>query len=266
MSDQEPSNEASDPTRYNFSAHAIGASAQFHKLDAEDLASVIQVPTLGASVLPAIGGVSVSEVSNFCHETFFPRRRNLVTVHRIRTKATGLVHGKQYRTEAEADVESITFVDKFHIESAKYHLLSVRDAIDAPPKVSTANRLTGIHLGLATLEVELDDYLLPSFATETQIEANLKAFPGGGKTESYGAYRFHLVKNLVINQGLEKNGIEKIAHNAVHWKDFGSIFFGEVIVKGDDRQVTLVRLQMGSDAGGSGTVGDGHSNGSAGSN
>jgi hypothetical protein len=77
-----------------------------------------------------------------------------------------------------------------------------------------------------------------------------------------GIRTFSLVRHIEINgPDDELRLIEKQENNAIRWRGFGKIFFGEVIVKENDRQVTLVRLQMGSDAGGSGTVGDGQSNG-----
>jgi hypothetical protein len=48
---------------------------------------------------------------------------------------------------------------------------------------------------------------------------------------------------------------------AIHWKGFGRIVLGEVHVKGNGRCVTLVRLAIGSDAGGPGAVRSGQSNG-----
>jgi len=48
------------------------------------------------------------------------------------------------------------------------------------------------------------------------------------------------------------------------WEGFGRIILGEVHVYDHKRRVTLVRLAMGSDAGGQGTIGDGESNGQVG--
>jgi hypothetical protein len=256
------------PDRYIFSGYAIGAAAHCHTLYGKNLDSVIQVPALGASVLPSIGGLSRSEVSNFCFEaTYDTTRRNLISVRHIKSKAEGTTIGKEYRTLIEADIESITFIDKLHIDSVKLYVLSKRKGTDADPwitepEVITKNRITGVHLGDVTVQVELDNDFLGSVATENLIEEN-GALASSKRVEEYaGTYRFNLVKNLVLTETKE---IKKIAPNAVSWAGFGKIYFGEVIVKNDDRQVTLVRVEMGSDVGGSGTVGDGHSNGSAGS-
>jgi hypothetical protein len=260
------------PDRYIFSAHVIGAAAHCHTLDNEKVKSTIQVPALAPSVLPAIGGLSRSEVSNFCLQIPYPTtRRSLLSVHRIKTRAEGTIIGKQYRTEIDAEVESITFADKLHIDSARLHILSTREALEkepyfSEPTVSTKNRITGIHLGAATIQVDLDDDLLPKFPTSKHIEADLERACQNKIRRYRGNYFFSLVKNiLVVNQDREVNKIEQVAPNAVHWDGFGTIFFGEAIVKNDDRLVTLVRVEMDAEVEGSGTVGPGSSNGSAGS-
>ena len=50
---------------------------------------------LGPSVLPPTGGVSKSQVSDYHFEVSYPRRRSLLTVHRIETMAAGRMRGKQ---------------------------------------------------------------------------------------------------------------------------------------------------------------------------
>jgi hypothetical protein len=52
--------------------------------------------------------------------------------------------------------------------------------------------------------------------------------------------------------------------NVIVWKGFGRIILGEIHVKAHDRRLTLVRLAMGSDAGGTADTGDGHTNGDTG--
>ncbi len=47
---------------------------------------------------------------------------------------------------------------------------------------------------------------------------------------------------------------------SIKWDGFGKIFLGEVIVSAEDRKIDMIRLKMGSDAGGSGISGGGHTN------
>jgi hypothetical protein len=64
----------------------------------------------------------------------------------------------------------------------------------------------------------------------------------------------------LVGPEAEKQGMTVHGYT-ITWKGFGKIIFGEVYVKGNDRQLTMVRLAMGSDAGGSGSAGSGQSNG-----
>ena len=63
---------------------------------------------------------------------------------------------------------------------------------------------------------------------------------------------------------VEKQSIS-VEGYTIRWKGFGRIFLGEVVLRGNSRQVTLVRLAMGSSAGGPGSMGCGKTNGQVGS-
>jgi hypothetical protein len=265
-----PAGTASPSThKYNFSGSMIGAAAHFHKLDDQTLPDLLHMPMQGASLVSKIGGQSVSEVSNYAFEVDHPRKRKLVTVGHILSVVHGLTTGTRYQTVTESDIESITFVDKLRIDKLRFRMTASRDGVDGPTTLTTeGNLIQGIHIGAADIIVELDDSLLPALATGAHIQGRPQNGTQNGPAiqSKDGAYHFHLVKSLrIVNQDQEKSKIDT-GPNWVRWDGFGTIFFGEVTVKSDDRRVTLVRLQMGSDAGGSGTVGDGHSNGSAGGN
>ena len=65
--------------RYIFSGHAIGASAQFDRLDETHNLNHV-VPTQGATALPPTGGLSKSHVGNFSFDVDQPRPRTLLRV------------------------------------------------------------------------------------------------------------------------------------------------------------------------------------------
>ena len=256
---------------YYFSGHALGASARFTKLDNKEGFNEI-VPVLGASVLPTTGGESTALVSNYCYEVVKPRRRNLLTVHRIATSAIGRDMGTHFETETNARVESITIVDKLHIDLLVVHVVSSRDLRDNEPKItSTGNKIQGVFLGAVEAKVTLNDDIMHACASTSQIA---RFFDGKSENDRNaasvvqqgGITRLTLVRDIQL-KGAERDK-QKITRvgNALYWDGFGFIFFGEVLVKDQDRQVNLVRLQMGSDDGGSGTMGNGQSNGVTGSN
>jgi hypothetical protein len=84
---------------------------------------------------------------------------------------------------------------------------------------------------------------------------------GGSLADDHGHHRFSLVRSIELSgPETEKQSISVDGYR-IHWKGFGRIILGEVHVKGHERRVTLVRLAMGSDGGGSGTGGTGGGNG-----
>jgi hypothetical protein len=52
-----------------------------------------------------------------------------------------------------------------------------------------------------------------------------------------------------------------IDEHTVHVPDFGRIYFGEILIRNDSRRLTMMRLELGSAAGGSGAAGDVEDNG-----
>jgi len=260
---------STDGRRYIFAGHAIGAQAHFHKLD--DVMNLDHhIPTLGASVLPPTGGLSTSKVNNYCYQVSHPRRRTLLSVHRIETMARGKQKGDVLETETEAEIESIDVLEKVHIDLVHVHVLATRKSLDDDAVITTKGlNIQGVHLGPVEVRVTLkDEEVFCCCGNARQVEKFFKernlslASPVGHPIKQY-----HIVKSIEIVAGPEDQRADIDIHdNVIHWRGFGRMHFGEVIVKDQDRQVTMVRLQMGSDGGGSGSVGDGHSNGSTGSN
>jgi hypothetical protein len=249
-----------DRSRFVFSGHAIGAAAQFHKLDRKRHLNHV-IPALGPSVLPPTGGVSKSQVSDFQFEVSYPRRRSLLTVHRIETMAAGRSDGNKLETETEARIESISIVDKLHIDLVQVHVLATREGLRGAPKASTrGNKIEGFHLGNVTAIITLDNEALAHCGTAAELTAFHKE-RGTPIEAPDGVCTFSLVRDIRLRGPEKERRLIHVEGNAIHWENFGWIFLAEVIVRQNDRQVTMVRLQMGSDAGGSGTVGDGQSNG-----
>ena len=54
----------------------------------------------------------------------------------------------------------------------------------------------------------------------------------------------------------------RISGHSVHVKDFGTVFFGEMLITGHTRRLTMVRMQLGSPESGSIAFGEVETNGS----
>ncbi len=267
---------------YTYSAYALGVSAQFHSLDdSHNLDHV--VPTLGASVLAPTGGHSRSRVIHYAFTVDQPRKRTLLSVRKIKTTVSGRNLGNRYETEVEADIEAVRLVEKLHIGAVRLHLLSTLDAESegATPVVTTkGSHIEGVQLGAVTAEVVLDEEPLLSCGNAKQLadfyyrqtEDYRKKygwrFALDAAPESPGVrclqHKFSLVREIHITGPERDKQPISVDGYTIHWKGFGKIILGEVQVKCNDRRVTMVRLAMGSDAGGPGTVGGGQSNGSNG--
>jgi hypothetical protein len=267
---------------YIFSAHALGVAAQFHRLDeAQNLNHV--VPTLGASVLAPTGGLSRSRVTHYAYSVDRPRRRTLLSVRKIKTAVSGRNLGNRLETEVEADIEAVQVVEKLHIGAIRLHFLSARPAEpeNAVPVVTTTGiRIDGVHLGNVKAVVVLDEEPLLSCGTADQLaefyrkqtddyrKANDRRFVLDTAPEGAGGpcrqHMFSLVREIHLSGPERDRQLITVDGYTIHWKGFGKIILGEVHVKGNDRRVTMVRLAMGSDAGGHGTAGGAESNGSMG--
>jgi hypothetical protein len=254
-------------TRYIFSGHAIGAAARFNKLE-KVLGFNHVVPALGTSVLPAAGGVSRSEVTNYNYEVTVPKRRSLFSVARIESRAEGRETGRErFVTDTEVRIESITFLEKLYIDLIHVHVQAERDGLKNSPQIaSSRSQIEGVHLGKTTATIHLNRKVLGKCATTREFSAAVGEHNLPYKELDQGAILSTIVERIDLSDN-DHGNIHQFdgRPNVLYWHGFGWIYFGEVIVKGDDRQVTMLRLQMGSDGGGTGTAGDAHSNGSSGS-
>ena len=269
-------------SNYIYSGQALGAAAHFHRLDdVENLNHLI--PTLGASVLAPTGGASESHIKDYAYKVDHPRHRTLVSIRKIDTAVTGKETEAGFETDVNADVIDIDVLEKLHIDSVRLHFFASRpvEPDDAVPTVTTkGSHVAGIRMGAVTATVTLDEEPLTHCGTAQQLGDFYRAQSEEYKKEHGWRYhldvhgsadphphhhRFTLVKGIQLSgPETELQSISLERTNVIRWKGFGRIFLGEVEVKGNERRVTLVRLAMGSDGGGSGTAGSGSSNGQTG--
>jgi hypothetical protein len=247
--------------RFMFAGHAIGAAAQFHRLDElENLNHVI--PVLGASVLPVTGGRSESHLEQpYRLDVDQPRQRCLFAVERIDTWAEGRDdRNGAFETELSIDVAGLHVVEKLHIDFIRLHLHSARKGAADPNVTTKGNRIEGMRLGNVEARVTIDDEPLAHTGTADRFAAFHRS--RGLELGHTGDYhRGAIVRKIeLVGEERDRQGMS-VDGNTIVWPGFGRIILGEVHVKGHERRVTMVRLAMGSDAGGSSTTADGQSNG-----
>jgi hypothetical protein len=268
--------------RYLYSGHTVGASAQFHRLDdVENLNH--RIPALGASVLPVTGGLAIAHAADYSYVVEHPRHRTLLSVRRVDSSAEGRELADRFETEVGAEVESIRVVEKLHVDFVKFHMLStLKKKKDAEPTVSTAgNEIEGMRLGRVKVKLVLDEEPLHFSGSKAQLAAFYtkqtadyrrdQAWRFGTPADAdqlaspYGIYTYSLVREIHLEGPEREKQSMSVEGYAIRWEGFGRIVLGEVVVRGNTRQVTLVRLAMGSGAGGPGSMGCGQTNGQLGS-
>jgi hypothetical protein len=268
------------PIKYfRFSGSALGVSAQFTELDGvEGLNHVI--PTLGASVLAATGGVAQAGVKNYAYTVDQPRKRTLLSVRQVDTATHGRDLGKRYETEVVSDIQDLQVVDKLNISHLHLHFLSTRGAEpdDAVTEVTTKGScIDGLQMGNVKAQVVLDEEPLLYTGDGEQLSAfyakqtadyrmnngwRFALDPASeGKCKCCREHKFSLVREIILSGPEPEKQKITVDGYTIHWSGFGRIILGEVHVKGRDRRVALVRLAMGCNAGGPGSAGGGASNG-----
>jgi hypothetical protein len=242
--------------RFMFAGHAIGAAARFHRLyDSQNLNHV--VPTLGTSVVPVSGGRSDSHADPYKYDVQEPQPRTLLAVQRVDTLAEGRDTNGVVQTEVSAEVVGLEVVEKLRCDLVRMHMLVTRTGSSGPVVTTNGNRIDGLRLGNVQAVVTIDETPLTNSATAEQFETFHSA--ARRPLTRFGDYwRSTIVSNIQLI-GSDPN--MTVDGNVIVWKGFGRIILGEIHVKAHERQLTLVRLEMGSDAGGSGSAGDGKTNG-----
>jgi hypothetical protein len=246
--------------RFMFAGHAIGASARFHRLDdVQNLNHV--VPTLGSSVLSSSGGRCESRRPDpFRFEVTAPRQRCLMSVESVDTMAEGSDVDGVVATEVMAEVVGLEVVEKLRCDLVRMHMLVTRTNGGEPVVTTQGNRIEGLRMGDVKAVVTIDEAPLLNSSDSGAFETFLSS-TGRPLSSTGESVRSTIVSNIEL---IGSDPDITVEGNTIVWHGFGRIILGEIDVKGHDRRLSLVRLEMGSDAGGSGGAGEGHTNGTEG--
>ncbi len=267
---------------YFFSGHSVGASAYFDRIGTTRNLDHV-VPTLGGSVLSITGGASKSHVSNFSFSVDQPRRITLLSVRSIDTRIEGKQRDDAFETDIEGVAESAEVVEKLRVGRVMMHFNSARQIDDSKKivKVRTNGcKIEGLQLGPVQAKVKLDEEPLCAAGTRQDLADfyrskkssyrrknswRFNTAPESVDLPNHGGYhRCSIVREIkLVGEEKDKAGISVDGYTII-WKGFGRIILGEVWAGDHDRRLTMVRLAMGSDAGGGGVIICGRSNGQVG--
>lgn len=248
--------------RYLFKGHAVGVAAQFHRLgELEGLDHA--VPAQGAAVLPVTGGLSHAKTEKYDYPVCEPWRRKLVEVGLVESKARGERKTDGFLTEVQSRVEDLHVLEKLHFRLVEVHLSSFKYGDEPPAVRTTGAHIEGMRLNDVHVTVKLDTVMLAHCGSKKQLAEFCSNNGGVEFCEHDGNYLSTLVREIQLSGPPDEVAkIPKPVGNRIYWPGFGRIYLGEVLVGERERRVTMVRLDMGSDAGGSGAIGDAGTNGS----
>lgn len=264
--------------RFVYTGSAVGVGARITRIGKNDGLQFV-VPVQGSSALPQTGGIAESKTGRFAHKIRHPERNVVVKVGSTMTRASGLADGSSFRTEVTSAVKDVNFYDMLHIDSATAAMLSVHDGHNDYPLIApTKAEIRGLRLGKDVFEVEFDlepfqacktkGALTSRYATDPDFrKACAGRFNADGESARLPEFHGYIVASAVksIRRLSEKTPDIRIDGYTIVWEGangFGAIVLGEILISDYLRRFSLVRLRMGSDVAGDGTVTAVESNGS----
>ena len=138
------------------------------------------------------------------------------------------------------------------------------------------NKIEGVVVDGHVLNITFDEELFRSCDTMDKLRAahsqglseeQAKMFacpddaPPGELFVSGGIAYATIVRKMEWLNG-KPGGLEELGVNAFYLRGFGSVFFGELLISEVSRRLTMIRFQLGSDAGGEVSVAESETNGS----
>ncbi|HLJ48293.1 MAG TPA: hypothetical protein VKU01_19900 [Bryobacteraceae bacterium] len=253
--------------RFVYRGSAVGVEARVTRILTQDGLQHV-IPVQGASTLPQTGGLSESSVRGYDHPEKAPNGKPLVHVGSATTRAAGHPVGVHFVTEVSASVEDVDFYGQLYIGSASASLVSIHDGHNAGPLIHPDKiEIKGLNLGGYGLTVRFDlspftenrtmRALQAAYSNDNTLRqkcaARFNTEPSSLSMQEYGGYCVTSLATEFIWDREKHPKVEPDGYSLV-WNGFGRIMFGEMLISGHEYRLTLMRLRMGSDVGGDGSV------------
>jgi hypothetical protein len=264
-----------DPIKkiYLYNAHGYGFGGRIDR----PFQHVLDVHA-GAS-LPTTGGFEVSRRENF-------RLNETISYTAVHTVVSGSRNEKDgsYTTLASSTIEGLNILDMVTADRIVARVASKQFIDDPEPTITPiGSHFENLRIAGCPLEVELDTDLFNRFGTFDAFKKAYKGdqqyrdrmqsvflwgkpkfevpdflrerynwFAGDEFPESKGIVLCSLVKGFKTYCGEFKDncGALKVYGNVIEVPQFGKVYLGEVMLRQYERQVTMLRLELGSPSGG----------------
>ena len=225
-----------------------------------------QIDIQAASALPITGGHGHARVEKFQFREFISFERGYSHV------SGGLqVDDKSYNTLATAVLEGLNMFDIFTADRIVSRLYSKHPEPDAEGKITwVGSKFENVRVAGCELNIELHHDLFKELLTfehakeafekntefrkiaEDPLDSGAKLKP----SELDGAILCSIVKKIEAKDPrVEING------HQIYVPGFGRVYLGELLIKKNEKTLTMLRYELGSTTGGSGTGGGTKTNG-----
>jgi hypothetical protein len=269
--------------RYLFQGHAVAASAQFRRFKDQPIKVDNCLKNVSAAI-PADGGclTASSERQEIRHEDrvlyAFDSAFAGVTGDYLDQHAAFLETNKEHRnqelgvfTACEALLKNLSVLDNRLFVETLQSQLTAEDTRDGRPVRFFAKKppvIAGVRLENKPLvvEIDIDDVFLGLPTKHDVVREHEKndAFRKECQRRHYAAHQNFIVTSIVKTIRFpdgEPDGVTVLGNHVLKVENFGYIFFGELLIGETTRRLTMLRLQLGSDTGGSSCSGESKPNG-----
>jgi hypothetical protein len=239
-------------TRFIFRGNAVGAAGHIHKPN--DLI----IPIQGASSLPVIGGYSRSSVGAV-------RFSEVLSLESARTEATGDLseQEKAYKTLANSVVKGVNVTGRLTADALQATLTSTHPVAGGEPSiVPTGTQIVNLRLDGYPVIVTLDLDMFTRYGTRESLSrayANDDAFykkyghlfkspedgPNKGTKRTIPESGGYIV-TTIVTQMKTSHPKAVVKGNTITLNGFGIIYLGELLITGNSRRLTLLRVKLGS--------------------
>lgn len=216
--------------------------------------------------LPTTGGYGAASVSDF-------RFKEIVSFKRASTQVSGSFdeHDKSYTTMVSVAIEGLNLLEMVTADRVVARIAS-RHPVDErePHIVLVGSHFENLRIAGCEVNVEMDQELFLRIDT---FKALLKELDSNEGFRKMALNPYHAEKpqerpgdcgtvlcSLVKNIDVKCPGVRRDGH-VLTVPEFGRIFLAEVVAEDSHRILTMLRFELGSPNGGSGTAGQGQANG-----
>jgi hypothetical protein len=249
-----------NPNTYLYNAQGHGVSAQFVR----PFQQTIDVQA-GMS-LSTTGGYGFVRVTDF-------RYKGFLSFKSASTQVSGSFHHKDnsHTTLVSVDVEGLNVFDVLTADRVVARIAS-RHVVDTPEPeiVFVGSYFENLRIAGCLVECDLDHDLFLRLDTFRKFRDELQS---NKKLQQTALDPYHtgtlqplpdksgmVLCSLVKDMKVDCPGVEQVGH-VFYVREFGKIYLAEVVTEDSHRILTMLRFELGSPGGGSGTASQGQSNG-----